>query len=308
MTLGARLQRYTTCLVAGEVSPTYFAVLRIGLAATLLVRQSDWLAPWFEFEHHRWVTGLDFATGFGVEPRLESPLALGIAFGPWWTTTLVYMRTVLALILLVGVRARATALLLALVSFALLWADRYRYFHHLYLLYLAIACSCLAPLGSRFSLDGWIRRLWQRRHEKSRARLLASAWPLQAIRALTLSVYASAGLGKLSDQWLSGENLRWLTTMGLLSGPLWEWLSANFGMAALAIGACATELALPVLLAVRRTRGLGLGVAVSFHALISSSMWVSSFGFQMLLLLGAFAVKRSDSLEFPVEPANSNSR
>ena len=295
MTLACRWHGFAARLVGGEVSPTYYAVLRIALAAILLVRQSDWLDSWFAFEHHRWVTGLDFATGFGEEPRLESPLMFGVALGPWWTTLLVYVRTALALLLLLGVRARATALALALVSFAVLGADRYRYFHHLYLLYFAIACSSLAPLGARFSLEAWFRRAWLRWKERpTPLPSVASAWPLQVIRTLTLSIYASAGIGKLSAAWLSGDNLSLLTSMGLLTGFLWEGLVKMLGMATLAIGVCATELALPFLLAARRTRWIGIGVGVGFHALIGASMWVSSFGVEMLLLLGAFAVKRLD--------------
>jgi hypothetical protein len=306
--LAFRWQRFATWLVAGEVPPTYYALLRIGLAATLLVRQSDWLAPWFSLAHHRWVTGLDFATGLGLEPRLESPLGIGVALCPEWTTLLVYLRTVLAVLLLLGIRARATAFALAFVSFVLLGADRYRYFHHLYLLYLALACSSLAPLGTRFSVEAWFRRFWRRSNEHaalSASTSLAPAWPLQVIRALTLSVYASAGMGKLSAGWLSGDILALLTSMGLLTGFVWGWLVKTLGLVALAIGACATELALPVLLAVRRTRFFGLGVAVGFHTLIGGSMWVSSFGIEMLLLLGAFAVKRKERLEFRREPANS---
>ena len=77
-----------------------------------------------------------------------------------------------------------------------------------------------------------------------------------------------------------------------------------FGAAGLPMGACATELALPVLLALRCTRWFGLGVAVGFHALIGGSMWYR-FAIGMLLLLGAFAVKREERLEFRSEPANS---
>ena len=39
MTWSAHWQRCATWLIGGEVSPTYYAVLRIGLAGTLLVRQ-----------------------------------------------------------------------------------------------------------------------------------------------------------------------------------------------------------------------------------------------------------------------------
>ncbi len=51
---------------------------------------------------------------------------------------------------------------------------------------------------------------------------------------------------------------------------------------------CLTELALPALLAARATRRSAIVVAALFHALISASMMVSTFGAQMLVLLLAF--------------------
>ncbi len=285
-------------LLEGDVTPWVYSWLRIALATTLLVRHSDWLSRWIFLQHHRWVRGLDFLGTQGSPPLLVSPLGWGVALGPGWTLGLVYARTGLAIALLLGVRPRAAALALAAVSYTLLAADRYRYFHHLHLLYLAIACLSVAPTGERLSLEGLLERGWARfRALRVRSKARASpVWPLQVIRALVMSVYLSAGLGKLTGEWLAGDILAFLDQSRVLQGSTWTLLSSGLGHANLAKLTCATELALPALLAARSTRPFGIALGVLFHTLISACMMVSTFGVEMVILLSSFAVPvRRDS-------------
>jgi hypothetical protein len=279
-------------LFCGEVSPWPYALLRVGLAAILLLRHADWLRKVIYFEHHRWVTGLDFMWSSAEAPHLVSPLVPGLVLTETTTFWLVYMRTALAVLLLAGVRSRAAAVLLAVVSYSLFAADRYRYFHHLHLLYVSIAWLALAPIDARWSLERRLRHAW--RAVRPTAAQGASVprtspvWPLQMIRALVMSVYLASGLSKLHGAWLGGETLQGLHRVHVIGGATWNTLHEWLGYGVLAKLTCVTELALPALLAFRSTRGWAIGAAIGFHALISASMGVSTFGIQMVVLLLAF--------------------
>jgi hypothetical protein len=104
-------------LFAGTVASSVYGAMRIGIAAIFLVRHADWLRPWVYLEHHRFVHGLMFMDTSALAPRLRSPLLPFLTLGDTTTHVLVYVRTGLSLLLLLGVRARVTAALLALVSY-----------------------------------------------------------------------------------------------------------------------------------------------------------------------------------------------
>jgi hypothetical protein len=262
------------------VDARVYALLRIGFALLLLVRQSDVLARWVPLDHHGWVHGLDFSWSVAREPHLVSPLVPGLALGPTACTVLVYVRTALACGLLVGLRSRWCAAGLAFVSYWLMFSDRFQYLHHLHLLFLSIAWLSLAPLDARLSAEAWLRGL------PTVAR--APAWPLLLLRALVMSIYLAAGLAKLSRGWLSGETLRVLEVLGTLRGPAWQPLRDAVGYSAIAWAVALGELALPLLLAHGVTRRAAVYCGWALHVGVSASMNVSTFGAEMAWLLIAF--------------------
>lgn len=272
-----------------RVSPWPYALLRLALAALLLVRSSDLARPVLDLEHHLWVHGLDFSWSAEQAPYLVSPVATTFALDPTSNDALVLVRTLLAVTLLIGVRPRFSALGVAIASYALLLADRYRYFHHLHLLYLATGLLALCPIGDRLDLERGARQLWRRFREPSApasaAPASSPAWPLLLFRALISGIYLSAGLAKLEPAYWSGQTLAELDRLGMLSGPVWESLLGGVGYAALARLSCLLELSLPFLLAFRRTRAVGLFLAVGFHVLVGNALAVSTFGITMVVLL-----------------------
>ena len=265
-----RASAFVDELFGGDVTPWIYVWLRVALAGIVLIRHSDWLSPWIELEHHRWVHGLDLGWSATKEPPLSSPLALGVALNEGATTALVWTRTLLALLLLFGVFPRLAALLLGLVSYTLMASDRFHYYHHLHLLYLAVLWLSLAPLGWRPS---------------NQSRPL---WPLQLLRAFVVGVYFASGVAKLQGEWLSGAALEDLHRFTLVSGSLFERLSHALGYGSIAKLVVATELGLALLLCLPRTRRVAVIVGLGFHAAIEASMDVSTFGAQMAVLLIAF--------------------
>lgn len=292
--LRAARARFESCF-DGHASPWIYDALRIGLALVFLVRQADWLRPWLPLEHHKSVHGLLFYESAPMAPALRSPWLVGAALSTTVTRALIVLRTALSFTLLLGVRARLSAALLGGVSLALVAADRYRYFHHLFLLYVALLWLSLAPIGERFT---WRQVLARARRQLGRvdARPLdasaPAAWPLQLLRALTLSVYAAAGFSKLNVGWLRGDVLRDLELVRLLDGRAWELLRNLLGYSGIAWLACTFELAVCLLLCVPITRRAAVLAAMGFHAGISACMPVFSFGAQMSVLLLSFLSER----------------
>jgi HTTM domain len=279
-------------LFRGEVTPWVYVTLRVGLATIFLVRHSDWLRPWVFLDHHRWVNVLDFLWSSETPPYLVSPLVPGLVLGATITFWLVHTRTVLAVLLLLGVRAQLSAALLAVVSYLLFASDRYHYFHHLHFLYVSIAWLAFCPVGDRWSLDRAVVRGWTKLRQRAVGAMTLPAtsplWPLQLIRAFVVSIYLAAGSSKLAGAWLRGETLELLRRFHVVQGPTWAKMEAMLGFGGVAKLTCLIELTLPVFLVFRPTRRWAVVGAMIFHALISASMMVSTFGAQMAVLLTAF--------------------
>jgi uncharacterized membrane protein YphA (DoxX/SURF4 family) len=279
------LRRRSDALFDGWVSPWPFAILRVGLAALVLLRTT--VFDWLPMDHHDWVAGLEYhpATDAAEAPAFHSPLWPFLPpLGPGLTAALVWARTALAALLLVGVRPRVVAALLALVGYGLMAADRTRYLHHLHLLWLSVGLLALTPCGERLAPLRWIPWIG----DGKAPRRWVPRWPLQLLRFHLIVVYLAAGLAKLDPRWLSGQTLEELHRAGLLGGPLVDGVLATIGARGLALLIVAIELILPLLLAIPRTRWLAIGMAVVFHLTIEASMMVSTFGATMLLLLVSF--------------------
>ena len=289
-------------LFAGTVASSVYGAMRIGIAGIFLVRHADWLRPWVYLEHHRFVRGLMFMDTSALAPRLRSPLVPFLTLGDTTTHVLVYVRTGLSLLLLLGVRARITAALLALVSYLLFAADRYRYYHHLHLLYVTLFWLALAPIGDSLTLTRGLARLrarfWPTAEQPTAVSLRRASsplWPLQLLRAQALSVYVAAAVSKLDASFLRGDALRELETAWVLKGAVWETARDALGYGGVATLSAGTELMIALGLAVRPTRRVSVLLAWTFHAGISLCMPVYSFGAQMAVLVFAFWPKTTSN-------------
>jgi len=265
---------------AGNTSPVPLALFRVGLALLVLLRTSDWLWPWTSLDHYTWQRGGEFAHPLDGEllPRLFSPLVPlpnlpRVAL--WWAAQL---RTGLAVLLLLGVRTRLTSFVLFAVGYGLMALDRYRYLHHLHLLWTSCLWLSLCAGPSSWSIE----RAWLPPSGPT------PRWSLQLLRAQCLIVYAASGLAKLNADWLSGRALEQLAHARLVSGPLFEAAVGRMGFSALALTIPTVELLLVGLLAAPRLRRVGLALAVALHGGLEASMTLSTFGAQMALYLMLF--------------------
>jgi hypothetical protein len=104
--------------------------------------------------------------------------------------------------------------------------------------------------------------------------------------ALIISVYFWAGFGKLRRDWMDGRTLGLFYEEAKLRGPLADVMLGTATRRAIAGPIVAlTELALGPLLWLRRTRWIGLGLALGLHAGIEPMAHPDVIGWAMIALL-----------------------
>jgi hypothetical protein len=284
-------ERSWRALWQGETRSTPLALFRVGLALLVLARTTHWLRPWLALDHFLWTQGPEFSPALEgvVAPRLFSPLLPLPQLCDGWVEGLVHTRTALALTLLVGLWPRASALGLFVIGYGLMALDRYRYFHHMHLLWLSCLWLALLP-----SVRGWrLASPWRPRAQE------VPRWPLQLLRAQCLIVYLAAGIAKLGPGWLSGAALDSTARAGVVGGLLWSAMSERLGTGGVACLIAATELSIVLLLLSLRARGWGIALGIALHLGLEQSMVVSTFGAQMVLYLLLFLPweRRNQSLD-----------
>lgn len=183
------------------------------------------------------------------------------------------VRTIAAALFMTGVRARMSGLVAGACGFVALSQDPLGFVFTLYVLFAATMVVALTDATTHLALvpDRATRE------EESSARLLT---------IFLASIYAYSALAKLQTDWLSGRTLLALAEDGLLGGFVASLLVEHPALRpAAAIGVFLIELALPVLLVVRRTRRLAVFVALALHATFELATHPDVMGFVMATLL-----------------------
>jgi hypothetical protein len=208
-----------------------------------------------------WPTGDAVALGIGL-----SPLALKI---------LCVTRTLALVAFTLGIQARAAALVAVASGYAVLYQAPFAFTSTQYLLLQATLLLGLADTSTELAV----------RPAPARAPT-SSRWML---RAFVASVYLWAGFAKLRHDWLDGRTLAMFHADGRLTGSLADWLLATPRRCAIAGPAVAfAELAVGPLLLYRRTRLVGMILAVAFHLGIEWMGHPDVIGWTMLCLLVVF--------------------
>lgn len=259
----------------GEVDGRVLGVVRTLVALCALVRTSDVLRPIVDLDHHAWVQGLEFAPWSDVvmEPRLAVPMVPGleVLLAAPIAGALVVVRTASALAMLVGALPRLSAFVLGTSGYLLMAADRFRYLHHMHLLYTTCLLLALAPQG------GWTLR-------RALESVPVPRWPVSLLRFHVLVIYLASGLAKLEPRWLDGTTINRLVDARLMDAALVDAL----GAVPIAWLVLLVELGLVLLLAWPKTRAFGVVVGLLFHAATALFMMVSIFPVLMGALLLLF--------------------
>ena len=239
---------------------------RIAFASVLLIRTTPLMRA------------IDPAIGSDVRPLLGWPQA-GIstaAFG--WVLPaavikiLCIARTVSAASLLLGYRPLVSGLACGITGYAVVMQDVFGFTFTQTLLYLGAALLATTDCASVLSV----------RPEQSRSPRTSQI----LILAFIVSVYFWAAFCKLRRDWMDGRTLELFYQEGKLQGPLADLLLGTARRRAIAGSAVAlTELALVPLLWFRKTRWIGLVMAIGVHVTIEPMARPDVFGWGMLALL-----------------------
>jgi vitamin K-dependent gamma-carboxylase-like protein len=166
---------------------------------------------------------------------------------------------ILALFVAAGIWYRASAALFFVGFTHIFLLDQARYLNHFYLIALLSFLLVAVPAHRLFSVDAW-------RRPEIRSDVVP-VWSLTLLRAQIAIPYFYGGVAKLNADWIAGNPLRsWLAaaTDFPVVGPLFVYEPI---VMLFAFGALLFDLLVVPLLMWRRTRPLGFGLAVMFHAM-----------------------------------------
>ncbi len=185
------------------------------------------------------------------------------------------VRTLAAVAFTVGIRARVAGFVAGGLGYLTVLQDPARFYttHHVIFLGAILLASTDAVSVCAVSPE-------PRRSPNS---------SLLLIRAWVASIYIWAAIAKVRPDWLDGRTFVLLARGGLLRPFVAATILATAPVRAfVACGTVAMELALAVLLLVRRSRRVGLALAVMFHLGLEWATSPDLFGWAMIALLLAF--------------------
>jgi hypothetical protein len=240
---------------------------RIAFAAVVLVRTTPLIRL------------IDPVIGADVRPLLGWPQAAAVstaAFGCALPAVVVQIlciaRTVFAALLLAGYRPLVSGLACGVAGYVVVLQDVFGFTFTQHLMFLGVAVVATTDCAVVSSI----------RPEPPRSPRTS----VFLVWALISSVYFWAGVGKLRRDWFDGRALGLFFDEGKLRGPVAELLLGTASRRAIAGPVVALlELALPPLLLFRRTRWLGLALAVGLHVTIEPMARPDVLGWAMLSLL-----------------------
>ena len=294
-----------------------FAVVRIGLGLL-------WL-------HEALYASRSLAEGFFRDRYFWPALPLALLPGRSLFAALVALRLPLALLTLVGWRARPALLASALIELYTLLADRLAFHNYRYTLALFTLLLALAPctnelvllrkrgarpsgLPAQESSEGSLNRLvGAQQAEPAQGQLL---WTRSLAQIQVALMYLASGGSKLLDpDWRQGrvisDGITRFRGVALARGaPSWalDFLARPEVSATLAHGAIGSELFLAVGLLVPRLRALALWWGVWFHLLIQGTTSVAIFTWLMLLVYALFALPATGERQLIFDPTRRRDR
>lgn len=236
-----------------------------------------------------WLTTVGFqvpeiAGGDWRQPLYLSPLSTTTA----WLLAAVMVLSGLALS--AGFKSRVSALIFAATLAYVALADRLAAFTVSKLSPTVMLALAAAPIGSRFSVDAWLRK---KRDPKTILPSLVAGGSVRFFQLVLPIFYFSSAYAKTKGDWLSHNLVLWTHvhdsyqtgfSWALANAlPAFMWTFFQYLVHALELGA-------PLWFSLRRTRPVALLLAVGMHAMIGLMFWpVRWFSLLMISMwLGAF--------------------
>lgn len=257
--LTAAVERLLARALDREASTRPAALLRIGLAAIILVR---------------------FADDLTLRAPLD-PARAGVMVCLWGA----------AIAMLVGWRARAASALAALAIAAGAWRFGGQggwNHHHVYLMVVAIACLALTPCGRSYSVDRWRALARAERAGAPPPPERGLVWAQYLIACQLTAVYFWGAVDKLVPGWLRGDKFEAQILFYIFGSDPPDIPGWRAVVVALSLGTVALELALAVGLWFRRARRWLIPAGIGFHIFIYLTLPVTVFSALSCLLYLAY--------------------
>lgn len=208
----------------------------------------------YRYFDHGWIPR------YWIEPAYNFTYAGFDWVRPWPGDGMYYhfaVMGVLAICILLGLWYRLSAALFFLAFTYVFLLEKANYLNHFYFISLVAFLMIFVPAHRAFSLDAWANRALRS--------ATAPAWALWLLRAQVAVVYFYGGLAKINGDWLRGEPVRmWLshrTDFPLIG----HWFTEEWMVYAFSYGGLLFDLLIVPALLWRRTRLIGLALAVVFH-------------------------------------------
>jgi hypothetical protein len=187
--------------------------------------------------------------------------------------------------MIVGFRSRTMVLLVLIVQVAIHHRAPWTQHGGDRVLRLATLSLLLVPCGAGWSVDAWL----QRRRQSAESSPLVPLIAHRVIQAQWMIIYFVTGLEKVvGGSWQRGDALYYalsLRTFQRFPSLTEALLSSVVVQELLRVATWATlgwELAFPLLVVWRRTRGPALVVGIAIHAGIALTMMVGTFSYAMV--------------------------
>lgn len=193
--------------------------------------------------------------------------------------------SVLALCVAAGLLYRAASILLFVAYLYVFLLDQAAYMNHHYLMLLVAFLLAVMPAANALSL----RRLRTVEAAAPQAPSSVPVWTVWVLRFQLAVVYYYAAIAKLDPDWLQGQPMRsTLEQMAVGYPPVFAAVGAPLVAYGVAYLGLIADLAIPSCLLFRRTRTLGLCLAVVFHGANAVALDIGVFSYLMLAMLPIF--------------------
>lgn len=193
--------------------------------------------------------------------------------GMYWVF---YGLAVLAFLITIGLLYRPAMIAFFFVFTYIFLLDQTHYLNHFYLISLLGFILIFLPLHRDFSVDA-------RLHPHLRTKVTPN-WTLLILRLHIAIPYIYGGFAKLNGDWLQGEPMRhWILRLNeypILNAYITHPTAAYF----FSYGGLLLDLFIVPIILWRRTRWLGLSVAIFFHLM---NAWIFSIGVFPWMMIGA---------------------
>jgi len=184
-----------------------------------------------------------------------------------------------ALLIAIGLFYRLASIVFLLSYAYIFLLDQADYNNHYYLICLLAFLFCLTHANRWMALDS----LWKRKFGINADAGWVPYWNVFILKVQIVIVYFYSGIAKINTDWLRGEPMRgWTRNWVEFLPHIPDFLDSELSIYMLSYGGLIFDLAIGFLLWQRKTRLVGIAMAVIFHLTNHWMLYIGIFPFLMI--------------------------